>query len=210
MSSSHVINWGKRIIVGGLAIAFIMVLVGNQIQQQASDLISKVQGGEQRGNMEWRSERKDVTGTTQRFAKYAGAAVFAPMIFTLPFPTMVRPFDDQDLQQMLNGGNFIKNIMSFFSIFAVVMLFLSGKWRDHLLPLSMMVGYLIVLTMSSFAHSERFHQPAMPFEFMFAAYGLSIALTKSKYKRWFMYWCGIMFIAVIAWNWFKLAGRGMA
>ena len=209
MSSTRVVNWGKRIVIGGLAITFIMLAAGNQIQEQASELISKVEEGEQKGNMEWRAERKDVTGTTQSFAKYAGFAVFAPMIFTLPFPTLVRPFDDQDLQQMLNGSNFLKNIISFFTIVAIVMLFLSGKWREHLLPLSLLIGYLIVLSMSSFAHSERFHQPAMPFEFMFAAYGLSIAVTKPKYKRWFMYWCGVMFVAAIAWNWFKLAGRGM-
>jgi hypothetical protein len=57
--------------------------------------------------------------------------------------------------------------------------------------------------------SERFHQPAMPFEFMFAAYGLSIAVTNKKYKRWFTYWCALMFIAALAWNWFKMAGRGL-
>lgn len=65
-------------------------------------------------------------------------------------------------------------------------------------------------TMSTFAKSERFHQPVMPFEFMFAAYGLSIAVTKLKYKRWFTYWCVLMLVACIAWNWFKLAGRGLS
>lgn len=65
-------------------------------------------------------------------------------------------------------------------------------------------------TMSTFAQSERFHQPVMPFEFMFAAYGLSIAVTKLKYKRWFTYWCVLMLVACIAWNWFKLAGRGLS
>jgi hypothetical protein len=106
-------------------------------------------------------------------------------------------------------GNFIKNIMSCFTILAMVMLLMSGKWREHLLPMSFLIGYLIVLTMSVFAQAERFHQPIMPLEFMFAAYGLSIAVTKKKYKRWFTYWCALMFVAVIVWNWFKLAGRGL-
>ena len=122
---------------------------------------------------------------------------------------MAKPFDGQDLQQLLNGGNFIKNIVSAFTIFAMVMLLLTGRWREHLLPLSFMLGYLVVLTMSTFAHSERFHQPVMPFEFMFAAYGLSIAVTKPKYKRWFICWCVLMVVAAVAWNWFKLRGRGM-
>jgi len=210
MSSSRVVSWGKRVIVGFLAIALIGVVAGNRIQEQSRSLLEQVQSGQQRGNMEWRSERKDASGNTQRFAKYAGAAIFAPMIFTLPFPSMVRPFEGQEVQQLLNGGNFIKNIMSAFTILAMITLLMSGKWREHLLPLSFMLGYLVVLTMSTFAQSERFHQPAMPFELMFAAYGLSIAVTKPKYKRWFTYWCALMFVGTIAWNWFKIAGRGLA
>jgi 4-amino-4-deoxy-L-arabinose transferase-like glycosyltransferase len=209
MSSSRVVTWGKRIIVGFIAIALIGVVAGNRIEEKTRGLFEQVQGDSQKTNMEWRSERKDAGGNMQSFAKYAGAAVFAPMIFTLPFPSMVRPFEGQEVQQLLNGANFIKNIMSSLTIFALIMLLTSGKWRENLLPLSFMLGYVVVLVMSTFAQSERFHQPAMPFEFMFAAYGLSIAVTKPKYKRWFTYWCGLMFIGAIAWNWFKLAGRGL-
>lgn len=205
MSSGKVVSWGKRIIVGGLAIALIGIVAGNRIQEQSRELIEQVQSGQQEKNMEWRGQREH--GNT--FAKYAGATVFAPMIFTLPFPTMVRPFEGQEVQQFLNGGNFVKNIMSAFTILAMVMLLMSGKWREHMLPLSFMLGYLVVLTMSTFAQSERFHQPVMPFEFMFAAYGLSIAVTNKKYKRWFTYWSAFMLVVCIAWNWFKLAGRGL-
>ena len=205
ISSSKVVSWGKRIIVGALTLALIGVVAGNRIQEQSRGLIEQVQSGQQEKNMEWRGQREH--GNT--FAKYAGATVFAPMIFTLPFPTMVRPFDGQEVQQFLNGGNFVKNIMSAFTILAMVMLLMSGKWREHMLPLSFMLGYLVVLTMSTFAQSERFHQPVMPFEFMFAAYGLSIAVTNKKYKRWFTYWCAFMLVAAIVWNWFKLAGRGL-
>ena len=205
MSSGKVVTWGKRIIVGVLAILLISVTVGNRIQERTKVLVEQVQEGEQRGNMEWRSKREE--GNT--FAKYASSTVFAPMILTLPFPTMVRPFEGQEVQQLNHGGNFVKNILSGFTILAVIMLILSGRWRDNLMPLSFMLGYLVVLTMSNFAHSERFHQPAMPFEFMFAAYGLSIAMTKKKYKRWFALWCVLMLLAAIAWNWFKMAGRGL-
>ena len=204
MSSSKVVSWGKRIIVGGLAVALIGITAGNRIEEQSRSLMEQVRGGQQKDNMEWRAERKH----GNKFAKYAGASIFAPLIFTIPFPSMVRPWDGQDVQQLLNGGNFVKNILSGFTIFAMVMLLMSGKWRDHLLPLSFMLGYLVVLTMSTFAQSERFHQPAMPFELMFAAYGLSIAVTQKKYKRWFLYWSVLMFIATIAWNWFKAAGHG--
>ena len=193
-----------------MVLLLVGVIAGNRIEDRARGLLEQVQDGYQEGNMEWRANRKDANGNTQRFAKYAGASVFAPMIFTIPFPTMVRPFEGQEVQQLLHGGNFIKNILSGFTILALVILMMSGKWREHLLPLSFMLGYLMVLTVSAFAHSERFHQPVMPLEFMFAAYGLNIALEEKKYKRWFTYWCVIMFVAAIAWNWFKMAGRGLA
>lgn len=206
MSSQKVVSWGKRIIVGALALALIGVVAGNRIEEQSRELFEQARGEKQQENMEWRSTRDNGNA----FAKYAGKSVFAPLIFTIPFPSMVQPYEGQDAQQFLNGGNFVKNAISAFTIFAMIMLLMSGTWREHLLPLSFMLGYLVVLTMSTFAQSERFHQPAMPFEFMFAAYGLSIAVTKKKYKRWFTYWCALMFVAAIAWNWFKLAGRGLA
>ena len=205
MSSTRVVSWGKRVIVGGLALGLIAVTLGNQIQEQTRSLVQNVQSGQQENSMEYRAKREHGNA----FAKYAGKSVFAPLIFTIPFPTMVRPFDGQEVQQLLNGGNFVKNVLSGFTIFSMFMLLISGKWREHLLPLSFLLGYLVVLTMSNFAQSERFHQPAMPFEFMFAAYGLSIAVTQKKYKRWFTYWCALMFVANVAWNWFKLAGRGL-
>lgn len=206
ISSAKVVTWGKRIIIGTLAVLLIGVTMGNRIEEQARGLIEQVQGGDyQKDNMEWRGKREHGNA----FAKYAGATVFAPMIFTIPFPTMVRPFDGQDVQQLLNGGNFVKNIMSFFVIFSLGMLLLTGRWREHLLPLSFMLGYVVVLVMSTFAQSERFHQPIMAFELMFAAYGLSIVKNSKRYQRWFMLWCIAIFIACLAWNWFKLKGRGM-
>lgn len=205
MSSSRVVSWGKRIVVGAFAVALIGIVAGNRIEEQSRQLLDAVESRQQEGNMEWRSRRENGNA----FAKYASSVVFAPMIFTIPFPTMVRPFEGQEVQQLNHGGNFIKNILSGFVLFAIIILLLSGKWRDHLLPLSFMLGYLVVLVFSSFAQAERFHQPIMPFELMFAAYGISLALSQKKYKRWCLYWCIIMFVAAIAWNWFKLAGRGL-
>jgi asparagine N-glycosylation enzyme membrane subunit Stt3 len=144
----------------------------------------------------------------QSFAKYAGAAVFAPMIFTIPFPTM-NHIEGQENQMMIHGGNFVKNIVSYFTLAALIILLLSGKWRKHVLIGAILCGYLVVLMFSNFAQSERFHQPVLPFILMFAAYGISLMSQQKMLKKWYNYWCLMMFIAAMAWNWFKLAGRGL-
>lgn len=157
---------------------------------------------QQNDNMQWRAER---TGGNA-FAVKAGAAVFAPLIFTIPFPTMVNIPYQQD-QQMIHGGNFVKNVTSFFTILALISLLVSGKWRDNLLPIAFSLGYLVVLVFSNYAQSERFHIPSLPFELMFAAYGIS--QFKNKYKNWFTIWLAFIFMVNFGWAWFKLRGRGM-
>ena len=163
-------------------------------------------GSKQRENMEWRSKRGGEM--SQRFAKYAGASVFAPMIFTIPFPTMTET-PGQENQKMIHGGNFVKNITSYFTIMALLTLLLTGNWRKHVLPLAVLCGYLVVLVFSNFAQSERFHQPILPLSLMFAALGITLIKDNPWIKKYFNYWCVLMLIAAIAWNWFKLAGRGM-
>lgn len=201
LSSSKIVGWGKKIMVSVLVLCVLGIGIGGQIADEVSTMIETGSSAQQ-GNMEWRSERKGGNA----FAKYAGAAVFAPMIFTLPFPTVVNT-EGQENQQMINGGNYVKNVMSFFTIFALFSLLFSGEWRKHILPLALMCSYLLVLALSSFAHSERFHLPALPFVLLFAAYGVS--LMQNKHKAWFNIWCLFILIIGVAWSWFKLAGRGM-
>jgi hypothetical protein len=83
----------------------------------------------------------------------------------------------------------------------------NNKWRDYILIGSLTIGYLIVIAMSAFAQSERFHQPAMPFLLMFAAFGISKITNKSK--TYFIWYMVFIFAAIVAWSWFKLAGRGL-
>lgn len=149
-------------------------------------------------------------------AKYAGAAIFAPMIFTLPFPTMVET-EGQETSRLIHGGNVVKNIMSgciIFSIFVFIMSGIArgnvwrGEWREHLFIEAMLISYLGIIALSAFAHAERFHMPMIPLEMLFAAVGIN--RMTGKYRRFFQIWCVIMFVAIVAWNWFKLKGRGLA
>ena len=208
-TTGRVVGWGKRIVLTVLAAIFAVAifLSSSGIGQEVTAMWQR-RGSGQQDNMEWRAVRDVGQGMTQQFAKYAGAAVFAPMIFTIPFPTMTE-IPQQENQMMIHGGNFVKNITSYFTIMALFVLLFSGKWRQHVLPLAVLCGYLVVLVFSSFAQSERFHLPILPLSLMFAAYGISIMNQHLWIKRYFNYWCVLMFLAAVAWNWFKLAGRGM-
>lgn len=210
LSSERIVSWGRRALLLTLALVFAGVVlttstsIGQDVQQ-----MWRTRGSGQHANMEWRSVRTDMAGgLNNRFAKYAGAAVFAPMIFTIPFPTM-NEVPGQENQKMIHGGNFVKNILSFFTIASMFILLFSGDWRKYVLPLAILCGYLVVLVFSNFAQSERFHLPILPFTLMFAAYGISKMNEVWWIKKYFPYWCALMFVAAIAWNWFKLAGRGM-
>lgn len=207
LTSDRVVKGWRRVMLIGVVAVGGLVLVASE-----SSIISDVQqmwetgGSQQRGNMEWRSRRDG--DMSQRFAKYAGATVFAPMIFTIPFPTMAET-PGQENQKMIHGGNYVKNIISFFTIAALFIMLLSGKWRRYVLPVSILCGYLLVLVFSSFAHSERFHQPILPLHLMMAAYGISQMNKLRILKKGYPWWCVLMIVAALAWNWFKLAGRGM-
>lgn len=197
------IKKGGKWAIGGLLVLILILFgyfqVGNGIIE--TDEYQSV-AEHQNANMQWRSERHGGNA----YAKYASASLFAPLIFTIPFPTMVN-IEGQQNQQMIHGGNFVKNITSFFTILALIMLLVSGRWRDNIVPLAFMLGYLIVLAFSSFAQSERFHIPSLPFELMFASY--AITQFKAKHKGWFALWIAFIFFANLAWAWFKLRGRGL-
>lgn len=195
-------NWWKRILlILAVAIGLSATTVGDRIMREVGEVWDGREENQEMG-MEWRAQREGGNA----FARYASKSMFAPLIFTIPFPTMVNT-DGQENQQMLNGGNYVKNILSGFTIFALVMLVLSGDWRKHTLLIAMMCGYLVVIAFSNFAQSERFHQPALPFELMFAAYGVS--LLQNKHCKWIDYWLIALLVANVAWAWFKLAGRGL-
>ena len=207
LTTGRVSGFGKRavlILVAGI-FAATMFMTSTSIGSEVRKMI-ETGGSGQQANMEWRSRRSGAM--SQQFAKYAGAAVFAPMIFTIPFPTMSE-VPGQENQKMIHGGNFVKNIVSYFTIMALLILLVTGNWRKHVLPLAVLCGYLFVLVFSNFAQSERFHQPILPLTLMFAALGVSLIKENPWMKRYFNYWCVLMFLAAIAWNWFKLAGRGM-
>ena len=201
-SSGKQLKAWKKVLYCTLFAVWMFLTVGAEVVEETR-MLWEQRSESQTAGYEWRATRAG--GNT--FAKYASASVFAPLIFTLPFSSMVYiPY--QENQMMMNGANFIKNILSGLTILALFLLLIRGDWRYHVLPISVMCGYLVVLVFSNFAHSERFHFPILAFELMFAAYGVS-QLT-NKHKRWYMIWVIGVSIVIIGWAWIKLAGRGWA
>jgi hypothetical protein len=158
MASQRVMSTGKKVLAGLLVAAVLAVSMGDRIRSQAQEFTEFVKSDKQNVNMEWRAKRKG----GNEFAKYAGAAVFAPLIFTIPFPTFNQANEAQLIQVQLSGGYYIKNVTSFFVILVMFMFLISGEWRRHVFILAYTVGYLMVLVMSNFAQSGRFHMPVIP------------------------------------------------
>lgn len=200
LSSSHIMGMGKRMIITiWIAVAgvyFVGGSIANEIEQ-----VWQERGTSQQTNMEYKSVREG----GNKFSKYAGGAVFAPMIFVIPFPTIVETPNQQN-QKIINGGNYVKNIMAFFVMFALLWVVRNKQWRDYLLIGTFTIGYLIVVAFSAFGASERFHQPAIPFLMVLAAFGLSKVTNKEK--KYFTWYMAFLFVAIVGWSWFKLAGRG--
>ena len=205
MASKRIISVGKKIFVGIIVVIVLAVTVGDQLMTQSKGYLDKVQSDAQHENMEWRSTREGGNS----FAKYATAGVFAPLIFTIPFPTFNAAQEGQLVQIQLSGGYFIKNILSFFVIIVLIQLLISGEWRKHVFILGYTCAYLVVLVFSGYAQSGRFHMPIWPMLMIFAAYGVQVAKNDKKMRKWFTYALYFEVIICLAWNWFKLAGRGM-
>lgn len=206
MASERVMSMGKKVLAGVLVAVTLFVGVGDRLRSQTEHMVNSAQSDAQARNMEWRSERKD---GSNNFAKYASAAVFAPLIFTIPFPTFNQAEATQYLQMQLAGGSYIKNIFSFFVILVMFMMLISGEWRRHVFILAYTVGYVAILVISSFAQSGRFHMPIWPMLMLFAAYGVQIAKTNARVRKWWPIVLVLEVVACLAWNWFKLKGRGM-
>lgn len=203
--SKRVISVGKKIVAGVLVVAALFIGVGDRLFTQSEEYLAKIQSGHQEKNMEWRTEREGGNS----FAKYAGAAVFAPLIFTIPFPTLNEAQATQLLQIQLAGGSYIKNILSYFVIMVLIVLLITSKWRDHVFIIAYTCAYLGVLVLSEFAQSGRFHMPIWPMLMIFAAYGIQLARTHKRMRKWFTYVLFAEVFVCLVWNWFKLAGRGM-
>jgi len=198
-------NFAKRMILFVWVITSIVFLSRGIIMTEIETAWNSRQMNQEQA-MTWRSLRAG----GNRFAVYGRKAIFAPAIFVIPIASETNV--PQRMLQLENGGYFVKNLMAFFTMFALFLIIVDAlkrgkKWRDFLLVGSFMLGYLAVIASSSFAQSGRFHLPALPFFLMFAAYGVSKSTNRTKF--YYTIYLLLLFAVLIAWNWVKLAGRDM-
>ncbi len=192
-------NW-NRVVLITWAIIGLAVLAGGAIANEA------------RGLWETRSENQAAKRNYQvykgyKWAQYATGAVMAPMIFVLPFPTMV-DVDEQYNQQLMNGGNYVRNFLGVFVLIALFdALFRTKNWRDLSLMGAFEVAYLGIIASSGFANAERFLLPGVPVLLVMAAYGIS--LVSARNYRWVKIWYWVVPIMVFGWAFFKLGTRGL-
>ena len=200
--STKVLGMGKRTLLIVWVFGTVAYFIGGRISNEVED-VWKDRENNQKTSMEYRAIQEG----GNKYAKYASTAIFAPLIFVIPFPSMVST-EGQENSQLFHGGNYVKNFMAFFIIFAFYWVIKNKKWRDYILIGSFTIGYLAIIALSAFAQSERFHQPALPFLLIIAALGLSkVTNREKKYFKWYLIF---LFIALLGWNYFKLAGRGLA
>ncbi|MDR3704392.1 MAG: hypothetical protein P4L28_00615 [Paludibacteraceae bacterium] len=202
-TSRKVGGWKKRILVVFWFLIAAFFIFSGKIEKDLGDYWS-ASSNNQSINMKSRADRKG--GNT--LSEKGSVAIFAPMILVAPFPTFVN-VDGQDNQMYQNGSYVVKNIMAFFVIMALLsIIFIYKTYKYHVLLLAFVASYLGIISMSSFALSERFHLPTLPFLVLLAGFG--ITQINAKRKKLFIPYLILIAIVIIGWNWFKLAGRGAA
>lgn len=200
-SSKRLIGGSKRLATIIVLLIFIWISYGGKIQFEINRYW-QYGPSDQALNMKARAQKKE--GNT--LANYGNATIFIPVIIPAPFPTLVN-INKQEETMLLNGGFFVRNIFSFFVFFALFLLIKRKMLKEHVLILSILFGYLLILALSAFAISERFHLPAVPFLIIVAGYGIT-QLNRKSFKYFNIYLL-LISIIIIGWNWFKLAGRGL-
>ena len=199
-TNTSVIGKKKRIMLIGWGVLAALTLTGGVI-------MTELEGYIEEKDINQSNKRLVQTERGNQWAKYATGTVMAPMMFVLPFPTMV-DVDEQYTQQMLSGGNYVRNFLGGFVLIAVFSaLFITKNWRNLSLIGSFVIAYLGIVSTSGFANSERFLLPALPVLLIMAAYGIS--LLDAKNYRYVKMWYYVVPVMAVAWAFFKLGSRGL-
>ena len=199
-TNTSVIGNKKRFMLIGWGVLVALTLTGGTI-------MNEIDGTLEDRETNVMNKREMQTAKGNQWAKYATGTVMAPMMFVLPFPTMV-DVDQQYNQQMLHGGNYVRNFLGGFVLIALFSaLFITKNWRNLSLIGSFVFAYLGIVSISGFSNSERFLLPGLPILLIMAAYG--VTLLNEKNYRFIKIWYWVVPVMAFAWAFFKLGSRGL-
>lgn len=198
-SPERIVSRSRKVVVAVWVAAAVFIFAGGTIW-------TEVEGYWNDRDSNQEAKRAGQTMHGNQWAKYATGTVMAPMVFVLPFSTMVDT--DQQNQMVLHGGNYVRNFMGIFVLIAFFSaLFVKKNWREFSLVGAFVVGYLGVISLSGYVNAERFLLPGLPCLILFWAYGISI-LNAKNYK-FVNYWYVVVVVMEIAWAYFKIGSRGL-
>ena len=161
-TNTSVIGKTKRYMLIGWGLLAAITFTGGTILNEVEGLLEDRDANQA-------NKRMMQTNKGNQWAKYATGTVMAPMMFVLPFPTMV-DVDEQYNQQMLSGGNYVRNFLGGFVLIALFSaIFITKNWRNLSLIGSFVIAYLGIVSSSGFANSERFLLPGLPVLLIMAA-----------------------------------------
>lgn len=199
-SKSKVVGKARRWLMIGYAALAITTLAGGIIMAEVEETWMN-----RSENLEHKRMVQTMRGN--QWAQYATATVMAPMIFVLPFPTMVHIFE-QENQMVFSGGNYVRNFLGCFVLIGLFSaIFITKRWREFALIGSFAVAYLGIIATSGFNNSERFLLPGLPCLLIIAAYG--VTQLNAKNFRFVKIWYYVVPAMALGWAYFKLGTRGM-
>lgn len=160
----------------------------------------------------YRLKFMDLNAQTEKYdslgfkhAELAQSKYMFPGAFVLPLAPMVE--ESPDHNKMIHGSTYVKNFLAFFAMWVFVVVFRQKKWCDFSLIGVYELSYLGIIMFSFAANTERFHEPAIPLLILMAAYAMTHL--RRKDLIFFYVYCGLLFVALFAWNWLKLSARGL-
>lgn len=189
----------RRVALVGWGILAVLVFGGGAI-------MTELEGYWEEKDINLSMRRYEQTLRGNQWAQYATGTVMAPMMFVLPFSTMVN-VSEQYAQQAKHAGNYVRNFMGFFVLLAVYEAFRRKRWRDFALPGAFVIAYLGVVSMSGFSSSERFLLPGLPVLILLWTYGIT-TLRRQTYK-YLVPWSVVVVLMEVGWAYFKLGSRGL-
>jgi 4-amino-4-deoxy-L-arabinose transferase-like glycosyltransferase len=137
-------------------------------------------------------------------------ALVAPLLISgaiiTPFPSLLN-FEERQIGIYAHFQNeIIRNIMYFF-VFVGLIRFVKQRKSGAIFAASFAILYILILAISGISFQDRFQVLALPFLIVFMSDGI-VAQYQKKEKHWLIY-LSFIFLAILAWNIFKLSNRGL-